>query len=173
MSKRKFLAFLEELDAKELRGQLLDLYLRYSEVKEYYNFSFHPDEENRFRKAKQKIRKEYFPDEDKKPKRRRSVAQKLILHFLKLEADPVRIADLSLYNIEVAQAAYANKPIKQKAFFKSILKSFRHSLVYIQSQLLKDEFEDRVDQIVAHTHIFDWPNSEDFSQALKQLWHTE
>jgi hypothetical protein len=44
---------------------------------------------------------------------RRSVAQKYIKHFSTLGVDPFIIADVMLYNIEIAQAFSAENTIKQ------------------------------------------------------------
>jgi hypothetical protein len=44
---------------------------------------------------------------------RRSVAQKYIKHFSTLGVDPI-IADVMLYNIEIAQAFSAENTIKQE-----------------------------------------------------------
>src|SRR5665811_2031669 len=84
MSKRELKIYLKELTKAQLQEQVLDLYARFKPVKTYYNFVFKPNEEKLLDEAKFKISKEYFPVNTRKPKARRSVAQKIIKHFIQL-----------------------------------------------------------------------------------------
>jgi putative NIF3 family GTP cyclohydrolase 1 type 2 len=86
-------------------------------LKSIYNFVFNPNEEKLVIEAKCKIANEYFPLKGKKSKMRRSVAQKFIKHFISIGVDVFIIADLMLYNIEIAQTFSAEKTIKQELFF--------------------------------------------------------
>src|SRR3972149_5106918 len=103
MSKRELKIYLEELTKSQLQEQVLDLYARFKSVKTYYNFVFKPNEEKLLEEAKFKMAKEYFPLSTRKPKARRSVAQKIIKHFIQLGVDSFIIAEVMLFNIEVAQ----------------------------------------------------------------------
>jgi putative NIF3 family GTP cyclohydrolase 1 type 2 len=84
----------------------------------YYNFVFNPGR-NALQECKLKFRMNTFlqtaPRNAKKAKMRRSVAQKYIKHFITLGVDPFIIADVMLYNIEIAQASSENT-IKQELF---------------------------------------------------------
>ena len=60
MSKRQFNNFLSELKAAELKEQLVDLYDRFKNVKEFYDFSFNPNEDKRVKDAKFRITKDGF-----------------------------------------------------------------------------------------------------------------
>lgn len=167
MSKRQLISFLKELKRGELERQVLDLYQRFKNVKEFYDFSFNPNEDKRFEQAKIKIGKEYFPEGKRKAKKRVSVAQKLIVHLISLEADPERIADLMLFNIEIAQSYCAESPVKAQAFYQSMLKSFRHALVFIENQFLQETFHQRIVRIVEEAHRQNWSNSDGFGLAVK------
>lgn len=169
MSKRQLLNFLNELGKPELKEQLIDLYDRFKNVKEFYDFSFSPKEDQHFRLAKEKISKEYFTENTRKAKKRRSIAQKQIVYLQKLEADPVRISDLMLFNLEVAQTFLDENTINQEGFYKSMLSSFRSALVYISKQQLDLEFEDRIDRIISKSKEQSWFNHEGFVQALELL----
>tara|TARA_R110002072_G_scaffold11333_3_gene51491 strand:+ start:535 stop:1047 length:513 start_codon:yes stop_codon:yes gene_type:complete len=170
MSKRQLEQFLKELKRKELESQVLDLYQRFKSVKEFYDFSFNPNEVKRFELSKSKIGKEYFPEGKRKPKKRVSVAQKEITQLINLEADPERIADLMLFNLEIAQTFCAETPVKSDAFYRSMLKSFRHALVYIENQFLQESFKHRIARIVEEANRQNWFNSDGFSLAVKSLF---
>ena len=169
MSKTKFKKFVNACDKDELREQLLDLYLRFKDVKEFYDFSFNPNEEKRVEEAKLKIAREYFPEGKRRPKKRRSVAQKHIEHLKKVEVEASQIIDLMLYNIEIAQAYNEEKPIVQEAFYKSMLSSFRKALVFIDQQFLKQEFLPRVEKIRKTAADQHWYNVEGFQLSIETL----
>ena len=120
MSKRDLKKFVSELTKTQLEEQVIELYEKFKDVKVYYDFVFDPKENDLVKEAKLKISNEYFPVRGKKPKMRRSVAQKFIKHYISLGVDAFIIADIMLYNIEIAQTLSAEKQINQEAFYKSI-----------------------------------------------------
>ena len=164
MSKRDLKVYLKELKKKQLEEQILDLYDRFNEVKTFYNFVFKPKEDKLLEDAKFKISKEYFPVNNRKPKARRSVAQNIIKHFIQLGVDAYIVADVMLFNIEVAQRFSAQKEIKQESFYKSMLKSFEQAVEFIDENKLRAEFNDRVLNIITTTKQQDWMNFEEFIQ---------
>lgn len=169
MSKRQLSEFINELSKEELKDQLLDLYKRFKEVKEFYDFSFDPNEKKRLQEAKTKIGREYFPDKGKRAKKRRSIAQKHIRKLQQLEADPVIVADIMLYHIEVAQTYTIESPIKQHAFYKSMLTSFRAALVLITQNGLIPDFQKRIEEIITQSNEQQWVNAEGFHLAYKEF----
>ncbi len=134
MSKRDLKKYLTELNKEQLEEQILELYEKFSPVKVYYNFVFNPKEETLLQESKLKISHEYYPIKKSgrrsKPKMRRSVAQKYIKHFILLGVDPFIIADIMLYNIEIAQTFSSEHPVKQELFYKSMFNSFDQAVVF-------------------------------------------
>jgi hypothetical protein len=169
MSKRQLTEFLNELNKAELKEQLVDLYKRFKDVKEFYDFSFDPNEEERLQLAKTKISREYFPAKGKKVKKRRSIAQNHIKKLQLLEADPELIADIMLYNIEIAQTYTSEYTIKQQAFYKSMLASFRAALVWIDRNALLPDFQSRIEGIITQSEAKEWFNSEGFRRARNEI----
>ena len=169
MKKRQLILFLKELSNEQLQSQILDLYQKFKPVREYYDFSFNPNEEKKFKEARQKIEKEYFPEPGKKVRKRRSIAQKLIRNFIRLEADSVKIADLMLYNIEIAQTYYAEKAIRQEAFYKSMFKSYQEAIIFISTHYLIGDFHSRIKNIVENCHRQEWSNKQAFIRLTKTI----
>jgi Family of unknown function (DUF6155) len=167
MSKREFKKYINGLTKKQLEDQITDLYARFKEVKEFYDFAFNPREDKLMEECKFKISKEYFPVNSRKPKARRSVAQKYIKHFIKLGVEASIIADVMLYNIEIAQAYSADKFIKQDAFYVSMLKSFREAVKFMNDNDLFTSFRNRMEKIVDETVEQQWFNSKAFAAELK------
>ncbi len=166
MSKRALKSYLDELTKKQLQEQVLDLYTRFKPVKTYYNFVFNPKEEKLLDEAKFKISKEYFPVNTRKPKKRRSVAQKLIKHYIQLGVDPFVIADVMLYNIEIAQQYNAENWIKQDSFYASMLKSFKEAISYTQEHGIESDFNFRISKIIKAAEEQEWINKESFNNLL-------
>ena len=96
MSKRALKSYLKTLEKDQLEEQIMELYDKFKEVKAFYNFAFNPKEDHLMEEAKFKISKEYFPLTRRRPKMRRSVAQKTIKQFKLLGVEPFLIADLML-----------------------------------------------------------------------------
>lgn len=168
MSKRALKKYLSELKKREIEEQLMDLYTRFPVVKEYYDFVFNPKEDKLIQAAKIKISNEYFPIKRKRPRARRSVAQKYIKHFIKLGVDPHLVADIMLYNIEIAQTFEEGKNVPD-SFYKSMLNSFSEAIQYISINSLLIDFKERIVKIYTNTQQNNWLYSEGFTRALDAL----
>ena len=168
MSKRALKKYLAELKKRDLEAQIMDLYDRFPVVKEYYNFIFNPKEDRMVQEAKAKISNEYFPVKRRRPKARRSVAQKYIKHFIKLGVDAHLTADVMLYNLEVAQAFEAVKNV-QDAFYKSMLNSFTEAVHFVSVNGLLNDFKERIVKVYTVTQDKNWLFGEGFSRALDSI----
>ncbi|MGB7395169.1 MAG: DUF6155 family protein [Pricia sp.] len=165
MSKRKLKKYLSELKKDALEEQLLDLYNRFPVVKEYYDFIFNPKEDKLVQEAKAKISNEYFPVKRRKPKARRSVAQKFIKHYIKLGVEPFLIADVMLYNLEIAQTFERDRNVPD-VFYKSMLNSFEQAVHFVSVNGLLPDFKDRILTIYKETQSENWLFGEGFSRIL-------
>lgn len=168
MSKRALKAWVESLSKSQLEQELLDLYSRFKPVKTYYDFSFQPNESQLLEQAKVRISKEYNLNL-KRPKARRSVAQKLIKHFMSLQVSPEVIGDLMLFNIEIAQLFAAERNPKQEAFYKSMLNSFEDATKWVVQHELVTDFQIRLEAIADETLDQHWPNYLGFERVLLKL----
>lgn len=175
MSKRDLKKYLADLNKEQLEEQIIELYEKFSPVKVYYDFAFNPKEDKLLQESKVKISHEYFPV--KKPnakwrpkaKMRRSVAQKIIKHFISLGVDSFIIADLMLYNMEIAQTFSSNNFIKQELFYKSMFNSFEQALNFVISNGILNEFKTRIIAIQQQTIQQKWKNKYDFEIILDKI----
>ena len=165
MSKRALKTYLSKLPKKALEDQILELYEKFPTVKTFYDFAFNPKEEKLVQEAKAKISIEYFPLKRRRPKARRSVAQKYVKHFIKLGVDPHLIADVMCFNLEVAQSFSMEKNVPD-AFYKSMLNSFNEVLQFVSVQGILPEFKERIVKIYTETQTQNWLFEDDFSKAL-------
>ncbi len=169
MSKRDLKKYLSELNKTQLEEQIIELYDKFKEVKVYYDFVFNPKETNLVKEAKLKITNEYYPVRGRKPKMRRSTAQKFIKHFILLGVDVYIIADIMLYNIEIAQTLSSEKEIKQEAFYKSMLNSFQQAISFIIEKGILEEFKSRVVAIQEETNTQEWINKYEFNSIIERF----
>lgn len=168
MSKRALQKYIADLKKKELEEQLLDLYLRFPVVKEYYDFAFNPKEDKLVQDAKTRISNEYFPLKRKRPKARRSVAQKFVKHFIKLGVEPHLIADVMLFNLEIAQSFSMDRNVPD-SFYKSMSNSFTEAVLFVSVNGLLIDFKERILKAYTLTQDENWPFEEEFSRALDSI----
>ncbi|WP_269235450.1 DUF6155 family protein [Flavobacterium flavigenum] len=175
MSKRDLKKYLTGLNKEQLEEQIIELYEKFSPVKVFYDFVFNPKEDKLLQESKTKISHEYFPV--KKPgarwrpkaKMRRSVAQKIIKHFISLGVDSFVIADVMLYNIEIAQTYSSGNFIKQELFYKSMLNSFEQAVNFVISNGVLSEFKPRIIAIQQETMQQKWKNKYEFEAILEKI----
>jgi hypothetical protein len=169
MSKRDLKKYVSELNKVQLEEQLMELYDKFKDVKVYYDFVFNPNERNLLKDAKLKIANEYFPIRGKRPKMRRSVAQKFIKHFISLGVDSFLIVDVMLYTIEMAQALTSEKQINSEAFYRSILNSFEQALSFMIEKGILDDFKIRAVAIKEEVVNQNWMNKYEFNALIERL----
>lgn len=165
MSKRALKKYLSELDTTALQEQLIELYERIPEVKTYYDFVFNPKEDKLVGEAKVKISNEYFPTRRKRPRKRRSIAQKHIKHFKTLGMNPLLLVDVMLFNIEIAQTYTDGNTPQPDAFYKSMLNSFKELVQYATYHHLLAEVGARIEHIVTLAETQNWPNAHLLDEA--------
>ena len=169
MSKRDLKKYLSELTKTQLEEQLVEIYDKFKDVKVYYDFVFNPNEKNLIKDAKIKISNEYFPVRGKRPKLRRSVAQKFIKHFISLGMDSFLIADLMIYNIEIAQTLSSERLITAESFYKSILLSYNQAVSFLIEKSILYEFKSRIEVINSETINQNWRNAYEFNAIIERL----
>jgi len=165
MSKRDLKKYLASLPKPELEEQLIALYDKFADVKTYYDFIFNPKEEKLEQAAKVKIANEYFPLKGKRPKLRRSVAQKYIKHFLSLGVDPYVVADVMLFTIETAMKYSSKREMKYGSFYKSIFTAYKQAVDYVVVNGIAENFKDRIDAVYKESFRQHWENMKEFERV--------
>ena len=169
MSKRDLKNYLSELNKEQLEEQVINLYDKFPTVKTFFDFVFKPNERQLLQDFKLKVSNEYFPVKIKKAKARRSVAQKMIKHFISLGVDPFVTVDAMLYSIEIAQTYSSEKEIKQELFFKSMLNSFQQAVSFMIEKGILYDFKNRVEAIRAEAENQDWINVFEFNSIVEKF----
>jgi hypothetical protein len=162
MSKRELRKYLKDLTKEQLEEQIADIYDRFKDVKEYYDFAFNPKENQLMEQCRFQISKEYYPVSSRKAKLRRSVAQKWIKKLILLDADASLLADVMFFNIEIAQSFSGEHIIRQDSFYTSLYKSFDEALRFVSEKGILNEFRGRIEKIAGDACDQAWPNRTSF-----------
>lgn len=169
MSKRDLKKYVSELTKPQLEEQIIELYDKFKDVTTFYNFVFKPNENNLVKDAKLKITNEYYPIRGKRPKMRRSVAQKFIKHFILLGVDVFIIADIMLYNLEIAQTFTSEKMVTSETFYKSMLLSFNQLISYLIENGILSDFQSRVVAVKDESVSQNWQNAYEFNAIVERF----
>ncbi len=161
MSKRELKKYIVELNKEQLEEQVLDLYGRFKEVKQFYDFAFNPKEDKLIEECKFKINREYFPAKGRRPKTRRSVAQKCIKKFKQLNVDAPIIIDIMLFNLETAQRYSARRKVYD-TFYRSMIKSFEELIDYVIENNFQQTYKEQINKIAEEAWLQDWINKTAF-----------
>ena len=166
MSKKLLQKHLVELQKEHLEIMVLDLYDKFPEVKTYFNFVFNPNENKLLEQARIKVANEFFPLKRKRPKARRSVAQKYIKHFKTLGMSPELIAEFMWYNIGLMHTFCEEKP-QRLPFFKSFCNFYKEALQFASYHQIIPLFKTQI--LAVYTASKDWENAYDFEMSLQTI----
>jgi len=169
MSKRDLKKYIKELDKEQLEEQIIELYDKFSNVKVYYDFAFNPNEEKLIGEAKIKIANEYFPAKGKRPKMRRTIAQKYIKHFQTLGVDIFLITDVMLFTIETAMSFSTKRQVKYDSFYKSIFIAYQQAVNYSIENGILNDFFDRIVKINEEASRQEWINKYEFNAFAEKV----
>lgn len=89
---------LQKLDSKDLIKHISELYKKFPEVREYFEFYIATNEDELLEKYKTKVREGFFPKRGYDLKL--SISRKAIQDFKKLGASSVSVAELMLYYVQ-------------------------------------------------------------------------
>ena len=166
MSKKLLQKHLVELQKEHLEIMVLDLYDKFPEVKTYFNFVFNPNENKLQEQARVKVANEFFPLKRKRPKARRSVAQKYIKHFKTLGMSPELIAEFMWYNIGLMHTFCEEKP-QRLPFFKSFCNFYKEALQFASYHQIIPLYKTQI--LAVYTASKDWENAYDFEMSLQTI----
>lgn len=166
MSKKLLQKHLVELQKEHLEIMVLDLYDKFPEVKTYFNFVFNPNENKLLEQARIKVANEFFPLKRKRPKARRSVAQKYIKHFKTLGMSPELIAEFMWYNIGLMHTFCEKKP-QRLPFFKSFCNFYKEALQFASYHQIIPLYKTQI--LAVYTASKDWENAYDFEMSLQTI----
>jgi hypothetical protein len=160
---------LRNLTKDQLVNHIQELYKKYPQVKEYYDFYFHPNETEMLEKYRKVIMDEFFPKRGK-PKIRFSVAKKAISGFRALGPSPKHLADLRLTLPEAATQFTCDYGDMWEQYYISASNNFKAALKYMQKEGLLDRYKNRIDKCVAQASQCGWGFGDDINEIYYEYF---
>jgi hypothetical protein len=141
-------------DKKELVKQILELYKKYDTVKEYFDFYINPNEDELYKKYKEKVREGFYPKKGDQLKL--SLSRKAINDFRKLETSKEKLGELILYYVECGVEFTNDYGDINEAYYISIENAFVDSLKILADNNALEKYKDRAKKIVDDTDGIGW-----------------
>lgn len=160
---------LDELDKDEVVEEVLKLYAKFPQVKEYYQMELSDDTQTFVEGYKKKIKAIYFPARGYKHPRA-SAIRRIISKFKKVAVFEFDIIDLLLYRVENGIAYSKTFGGIDEAFYTSIQSSYDEALKLIAKNNLFSEFQERCQQIVTDSQYIGWGFHDYLSDAYEEFF---
>jgi hypothetical protein len=164
MSKRELKQVLATFDNKKLIGLISELYDKNKSVKEYLDYYLKPDEREKLKVYKARIKEALFPH--------RGISynlvsgKKTIADFRKIDPSAESLVDLMLYYVECGVEFTNNYGDINENYYVSLAKMYRDSLGLIDENSLHNIFKERAHNIVNLSENIAWG----FSDAVLNLY---
>jgi len=166
-SKKDLTKFLVDLTKEELEKEVEKLYVKFKEVKTYYDIELSGDTSAIVNEIKAKIKKEYNPDKGY-GKGRAAVVKKIIDDFAKISVFPIDLIDIILYRVEMVMTYIRVVWDVEVATYTSAENAFERALKLIEKHQLYDNFQPRCNEILAFTGKLDWGFSSNMNYLYKK-----
>jgi hypothetical protein len=160
---------LDELDNKELVNEVLKLYTKFSQVKEFYQMELSADTRDFVEGYKKKIKAVYFPARGYGYPRA-SAIRRIISQFKKVAVFDYDVIDLLLYRVEVGISYSKTFGGIDEPFYNAIQSSYEEALKLIDKNHLSHEFKDRCRQILADSQYIGWGFHDYLSDAFEEYF---
>ena len=172
ISKAAVREYLEEQDQQKLVEEVLKLYTKFDQVKQYYQMELSEDTQELVNQYKHKIRLAYFPTRGfSEPKA--SAMRKLSSEFKKVAVFDYDVIDVFLYRVENGvefSNAYGGI---DEPFYASHESTYLEALKLIAKNNLHKEFKDRCQQILWNARDTGWGFYDVLSDAYQEYFGKE
>jgi hypothetical protein len=155
-------------DKEELVKQILELYKKYSPVKEYFDFYLNPNEDELYEKYKVKVREGFY--QKKGFQLKLSLSRKAISDFRKLEVSKERLGELMLYFVECGVEYTNDFGDIDEQFYLSIENAFGDSLKLLENDDVLEKYKERVEKVVDDSERTGWGLSESLLEIYDNFY---
>jgi len=152
LTKKKLLEHLGKSDKEDVIREIMVLFDKFKNVKEFYAAELSNDENPLLEKYKKKITYAYSA-ENPKEKRTNMNVNKLIGEFKKVSIYERDIADLMLHRVECGVEAFNGNNNRSATFYNCIANSFEEAIAIISTNDYLSEFRQRILKIVKNSKI--------------------
>jgi len=157
MNRKTFQNHIDQLEAEDLREELMNLFLKIKEVKNYYLMELGDDKQRKkiYDKAKKDITSKYTTKSYRRP-RSESIF-------------PFELIDVYLHNAEVALAFMMEYRYDSNPLRNSINSTYQKALNLIDLEMMKDEYSERCGTLANKMSFAPWV-FEDSLELYKRVY---
>jgi hypothetical protein len=148
--------YLTQLPPAQLVDDIIDLYRKFDEIKDYYHNRILPSEgQLLLEKYKAIIQHEFFPARGF-GRAKLSEARKAITAYRKISGSVVDLADLMIFYVETGVRFTNTYDDINEAFYNSMERMNDRAAEFVVKHNLKNQFDSRLERIVAETSGIGW-----------------
>lgn len=172
MRRAQFKKHLDQLGEEELREELLTLFTKLKEVKEYYLMELGSEEQREkiYEKAKLEIASKYTSKSFRRPRRPRIQKVNTIIKALEKQSVlPYEMIDIYLFNAETAVDFMIRYHFDSTPLRNTIISSFSKALDTIRLDKMEDVYKDRCMGLLERLRLRPWIRAE-LKGILKEVY---
>lgn len=162
---------LKKFDKTKIIELITDLYKKNKSVKEYLDFFVNPDENDLFKKYRDKVLEAFYPKRGFGLKIKD--AKQAIADFRKIEPSKLLLADIMLYYVECGVKFTNDFGDVDEQFYMSIEKMYLQALTLMQKEDLLDKFRERALKIVNDSDGMGWGFHDELSGIHYDFYSNE
>lgn len=147
LTKKSLLKHLEKSDKEDIVREVVMLFDKFKNVKEYYTAELTDDKNPLLERYKKKIAKAYSLQNPKERSTNMNV-NKLIKEFKKINIYERELADLMLHRVECGVAASNRNNKRSATFYNCIANTFEEAIALISADDSIEEFRKRINKII-------------------------
>jgi hypothetical protein len=147
LTKKALLKHLNKSDKEDIIIEVVRLFDKFKNVKEYYQAELSDDANPTLDKYKKKIAKAYSLSNPKERSTNINV-NKLINEFKKICIYERELADLMLYRVECGVEAFNRNNNRSATFYNCIVVTFEDAIKLIVADQSMNEFRQRIDKVI-------------------------
>ena len=148
MSKAKLKKHLQNLPKEEVIDTVLQLYDSIDQAKNWFEFYLQPNVDVELDKAKKLIYSQFYTRKDNPKDPSFRECNKVISDFKKMVTDPVAIADLMLYYIELGCEQIVEFGDFYESFYSALENNFKKAAQLISCNGLIPQFNSRIKKMI-------------------------
>jgi len=159
---------LKKLDKGKLVDFIADLYRKNKSVKEYFDFFLNPNENELFRKYRNKVYEAFYP--------KRGFGLKLkdgkqaISEFKKLGASLILLADLMLFYVETGVEFTNDYGDIDENYYLSLERMFIQALSLMTKENLLEKFAERTKKVMIDANNIGWGFGDFMAETYCQFY---
>jgi len=147
LTKKKLASHLEQCDKEEIIKEVITLFDKFKNVKEFYANELSNEGSPLLDKYKKTIADAYA-GANPSDRRTNTNLNKLLRDFKKISVFPSEQVELSIYRVECAMDAIDRNSRRTEAFYNAVINSFNEAIKVIRAKELGEEFSQRIATIV-------------------------